>query len=241
MKWRISLSLLVLFAAVAPLYSQTFRGAINGTVTDPSGSAVQNAQVKATEIATNIDHTTVTTSDGVFAFQDMPLGLYKVTVTAPGFPEYVVDKIETTAGSIYTLNVKLTLQKQSTVVEVSAAELTLDTTTQVQNMSLPPDVVQNIPLNGRDFTQMVALAPGYAGYSVGGFGSLNGTRPNQMDWQIDGVDNNDFWHNIPAVNQGGVSGIAGVVMPWMRLRSFRCRRNPKRKRGATLEERSIWL
>jgi Carboxypeptidase regulatory-like domain len=213
MKWRISLSLLILFAAVAPVYSQTFRGAINGTVTDPSGSAVQNAQVKATESATNIDHTTVTTSDGVFAFQDMPLGFYKVTVTSPGFPEYIVDKIETTAGSIYTLNVKLTLQKQSTVVEVSAAELTLDTTTQVQNMSLPPDVVQNIPLNGRDFTQMVALAPGYAGYSVGGFGSLNGTRPNQMDWQIDGVDNNDFWHNIPAVNQGGVSGIAGIIMP----------------------------
>jgi len=76
MKWRISLSILILFAAVAPLYSQTFRGAINGTVTDPSGSAVQNAQVKATESATNIDHATVTTSDGVFAFQDMPLGFY---------------------------------------------------------------------------------------------------------------------------------------------------------------------
>src|SRR5206468_10122160 len=43
--------------------------------------------------------------------------------------------------------------------------------------------------------------------------SLNGTRANQINWQIDGVDNNDFWHNIPAVNQGGVSGIAGVVLP----------------------------
>src|SRR6202040_1864454 len=51
------------------------------------------------------------------------------------------------------------------------------------------------------------------GYSVGGFGSMNGTRPNQINWQIDGVDNNDFWHNIPAVNQGGVSGIAGTVLP----------------------------
>ena len=73
--------------------------------------------------------------------------------------------------------------------------------------------MQDIPLNGRDFTQLVTISPGYAGYAVGGFGSLNGTRPNQINWQIDGVDNNDFWHNIPAVNQGGVSGIAGVVMP----------------------------
>src|SRR6266700_324728 len=68
-------------------------------------------------------------------------------------------------------------------------------------------------MNGRDFTQFAAVQPGYGGYSVGGFGSLNGTRANQMNWQIDGVDNNDFWHNIPAVNQGGVSGIAGTIMP----------------------------
>jgi len=88
--------------------AQTFRGAINGTVTDPSGSSVPNAQVKATEVATGIDHATVTTSDGGFAFQDIPLGQYKVTVTAPGFPPYTVDKVEVSAGTIYTLNVKLT-------------------------------------------------------------------------------------------------------------------------------------
>src|SRR5207249_7034660 len=61
--------------------------------------------------------------------------------------------------------------------------------------------------------QMIAVAPGFGGYNVGGFGSLNGTRPNQINWQINGVDNNDFWHNIPAINQGGVSGIAGTVLP----------------------------
>ena len=98
-------------------------------------------------------------------------------------------------------------------MEVSAAALTLDTTSQTQNTTISSEIVQDVPLNGRDFTQLIALAPGYSGYSVGGYGSLNGTRPNQMNWQIDGVDNNDFWHNIPAVNQGGVSGIAGVVMP----------------------------
>jgi hypothetical protein len=162
----------------------------------------------------------VTTSDGAFSFQDIPLGFYKVTVTASGFPVYTVDKVEVTAGTIYTLAVKLTLQQQATTVEVSAAALTLDTTTQTQNMTIASDVVQDVPLNGRDFTQLIATAPGYGGYSVGGFGSLNGTRPNQMNWQIDGVDNNDFWHNIPAVNQGGVSGIAGVVLPIDSIEEF---------------------
>src|SRR5882762_1674378 len=210
---RLVLAILVvlLFAVVGNV--QTFRGAINGTVTDPSGGVVPNATVRATENATGIDHNTVTTSEGSFAFQDIPLGLYKVTVTATGFPAYTVDKVEVAAGQIYTLQVKLNLQQQATTVEVSAAALVLDTTTQTQTMTIPDDVVQNIPLNGRDFTQMIGVAPGFGGYNVGGFGSLNGTRPNQINWQINGVDNNDFWHNIPAINQGGVSGIAGTVLP----------------------------
>src|SRR6267154_824306 len=210
---RLFLAVVMILTLGVAANAQTFRGAINGTVTDPSGGSVPNAQVKATESATGIDHATVTTSDGGFAFQDIPLGQYKVTVTAPGFPPYTVDKVEVSAGTIYTLNVKLTLQSTTTTVEVSAAAITLDTTTATQNMTITSDVVQDVPLNGRDFTQLIAVAPGYGGYSVGGFGSLNGTRANQMNWQIDGVDNNDFWHNIPAVNQGGVSGIAGIVLP----------------------------
>jgi hypothetical protein len=205
--------MLVVLSLAAGMNAQTFRGAINGTVSDPSGASVPNAAVKATESSTGIDHNTVTTSDGAFALQDIPLGFYKVTVTASGFPVYAVDKVEVTAGAIYTLTVKLSLQQQATTVEVSAAALTLDTTTSTQNTTMTSDVVADVPLNGRDFTQLIATAPGYGGYSVGGFGSLNGTRPNQMNWQIDGVDNNDFWHNIPAVNQGGVSGIAGIVLP----------------------------
>src|SRR5467141_2815547 len=212
MKRAVFAILVVLSLAVAA-NAQTFRGSINGTVVDPSGAVVPNVQVKATESATRIDHSTTTTSEGVFSFQDLPLGFYKVAVTAAGFPVYTVDKVQVVAGTIYTLPVKLSLQQQATTVEVSAAALSLDTTTATQNMTITSDVVQDIPLNGRDFTQLVAVSPGYGGYSVGGFGSLNGTRPNQMNWQIDGVDNNDFWHNIPAVNQGGVSGIAGVVLP----------------------------
>src|SRR5499425_620856 len=210
---RLAVALLLLFSLAVAANAQTFRGTINGTVTDPSGGSVPNATVKATETATSIDHTTTTTSDGTFAFQDIPLGLYKVTVTASGFPPYAVDKVDVSAGQIYTLNVKLTLQATTTTVEVSAAAITLDTSTATQNMTITSDVVQDVPLNGRDFTQWVAVAPGYGGDSVGGCGSINGARANQTNWQIDGVDNNDFWHNIPAVNQGGVSGIAGVVMP----------------------------
>src|SRR6266566_2066067 len=162
---RLVIAIVIVLSLAVGMNAQTFRGAINGTVTDPSGAVIPNATVKATESATGIDHTTTTTSDGAFSFQDIPLGLYKLTVTATGFPVYTVDKVEVVAGQIYTLSVKLSLQQQTTTVEVSAAALTLDTTTQTQTMTIPDDVVQNIPLNGRDFTQMIAVAPGFGGYT----------------------------------------------------------------------------
>jgi hypothetical protein len=211
---RISATVVVILCLALMSFSQTFRGAINGSVTDPSGAVVAGASVKATNVGTDVSIDATTTSDGQFAFQDLPLGTYKITVAAAGFHTTTVDKIEVTAGSAYTLPVKLTVGGTgTTAVEVSAAALTLDTTTAAQDNVLTTEAVQNVPMNGRDFSQLIAVQPGYGGYSVGGFGSLNGTRANQMNWQIDGVDNNDFWHNIPAVNQGGVSGIAGVIMP----------------------------
>ena len=203
--------------AVAMLWvaaqGQTFRGAINGTVSDPTGAMVAGANVKATNVATAVTLTTTTTTDGQFAFQDLPLGTYRIVVSASGFSTVTTENVVVNAGTPYTLGVKLKVGETTTAVEVSAAALSLDTTTATQENLIPTQAVQDVPMNGRDFTQFIAVQPGYSGYSVGGFGSLNGTRANQMNWQIDGVDNNDFWHNIPAVNQGGVSGIAGVVMP----------------------------
>src|SRR5712691_2014719 len=211
---RIGAAIVFVFLLAVGSFGQTFRGAINGTVTDPSGAVVANASVKATNVATDVAITATTTSDGAFSFQDLPLGTYKISVSASGFQPVTVDNVTVTAGGAYTLPVKLTVGSAgTTAIEVSAAALTLDTTSAAQNNLIPTEAVQDVPMNGRDFTQFAAVQPGYGGYSVGGFGSLNGTRANQMNWQIDGVDNNDFWHNIPAVNQGGVSGIAGTIMP----------------------------
>ncbi len=193
--------------------AQTFRGGINGSVTDTTGAAVAGATVAATNTATGIATKGTSSSSGEFLFQDLPLGEYSITINAPGFANTKVDHVNVSAGAIYTLPVKLAVSATGEVIEVSAASLSLDTTTVTQTSVLDAKTVADIPLNGRDFTQMVNLTPGYAGSGSGGFGSLNGTRANQMNWQIDGVDNNDLWHNIPAVNQGGVSGIAGVILP----------------------------
>jgi len=207
------LAIAVLVVLPATVLGQTFRGGINGSVTDQSGAVVPGASVEATDTATNSAHKTISSSAGEYSFQDLPLGVYTVSVTASGFKSEKISAVPVKAGVIYTLPVKLTVAASGETVEVNASGLALDTTSTTQTTDIPEITVQDIPLNGRDFTQMIGLAPGFAGYSLGGFGSVNGTRGNQVNWQIDGADNNDWWHNIPAVNQGGVENIAGVTLP----------------------------
>jgi outer membrane receptor protein involved in Fe transport len=193
--------------------AQTFRGSINGVVTDGSGAVLPGAAVEAVDTATDVAHKTITTTAGEYSFQDLPLGAYKVTISASGFKSSIIASVPVTAGVVYTLPVKLSIEAAGETVEVSASELTLDTTSSTQVAEVGGTELQDTPLNGRDFTQLIILSPGFSNSGAGGYGSLNGTRANQINWQIDGIDNNDLWHNIPAVNQGGVSGIAGIVLP----------------------------
>jgi len=212
--------ILALFVGQGTAYGQTFRGVITGTVTDPSASAVPQAQIQATEIATGSTRKTSSTAAGDFSFPDLSPGTYRVTVIASGFAVYTANAVPVEAGSVYSLAVTLKLKKESAKVEVSAAPLALDTTTSAQTTTIPNVGVERIPLNGRDFTQLISIAPGYGGYSINGGGTINGARNDGFNWQVDGTDNNDFWYNIPAINQGGVSGIAGVLMPMDSIEEF---------------------
>jgi hypothetical protein len=200
-------------------------------VTDNSGAVVTDATVEAIEVSTNVAQKTVTSSAGAFAFPSLPIGKYNVTVTANGFSKEKFSGVQVSAGVIYTLPVRLAVATSTETVEVSAAAYTLDTTTTTQTTILSSVAVENVPLNGRDFTQLTTLTPGFAGTGAGGGGSLNGTRINQINWQIDGVDNNDIWHNIPAVNQSGVSGIAGVVLPLDAIEQFSVQTNASAESG----------
>jgi outer membrane receptor protein involved in Fe transport len=207
------LACLMLGLVAASLPAQTFRGGINGTVSDQSGSVVPGAAVTATNNGTGVAVNAVTSSGGEYQFQDLPLATYTVTVSATGFKPEKVTSVPVTAGIIYTLPIKLSVASTGETVEVMANALALDTTSTTQTSGVGGKTLQDTPLNGRDFTQLIILSPGFANSGAGGYGSLNGTRANQINWQIDGIDNNDLWHNIPAVNQGGVSGIAGIILP----------------------------
>jgi hypothetical protein len=203
------LALLALFSV--PLLAQTFRGSINGTVTDSSGAVVPGAKVTATDVATAAGRDTVSSGAGEFLFSDLPLSTYTIKVEASGFQTTEVTGVQVLAGKIYTLPVKLALSQQAVTIEVSADSLSLDTTTTTQLTTLEGNTLQNVPLNGRDFTQLIGSSVTFSGYN--NTGSVNGMRSNQLNYTINGVDNNDLYLNADAVNQGGISGIAGVIYP----------------------------
>ncbi len=203
------LASLLVFSAPSP--AQTFRGGINGTITDSSGAAIAGAKVTATDVATSVVRDTVSSGAGEFLFSDLPLSTYTIKVAASGFQTTEATGVQVQAGKIYTLPMKLNVAQQATTVEVAADALSLDTTTVTQTTVLDSAALQDVPLNGRDFTQLLGSSVSFAGYNNSG--SVNGTRNNQINYTINGTDNNDLYLNVDAVNQGGISGIAGVVYP----------------------------
>jgi hypothetical protein len=203
------LALLALFSI--SISAQTFRGSINGTVTDNSGAVIPGAKVTATDTATSAVHETISSGAGEFSFNDLPQSTYKVKIAAAGFQTTEATGVQVQAGKIYTLPVKLAIAQQATTVEVAADSLTLDTTTVTQTTVIDSQALQDVPLNGRDFTQLLGSSVAFSGYNNSG--SVNGTRSNQINYTINGTDNNDLYLNVDAVNQGGISGIAGVVYP----------------------------
>ena len=227
---KISFVLLAISALGSlPLLAQTFRGGINGTVTDSSGGAISHAQVVATETATATVYNSVTSSAGEFAFNDLPLGTYKVSANASGFATVDVSGVTVSAGKVYTLPIKLGLAAQSTTIEVQADALTLDTTTTTQTTVLDSKALQDVPLNGRDFTQLLGTSASFSGYNNSG--SVNGMRNDQLNYTIDGTDNNDLYLDADAVNQGGISGIAGVVYPVDSLDEYSLQTNGSSESG----------
>jgi hypothetical protein len=204
----IRVSFLLFF--ISALWGQTFRGNLSGTVTDSSGAALASAAVSLSDPKTGLNQNTVTSGEGIFLFPELPAGTYQLTVRHPGFEVKKIENIEVAVSKTTDLRVQLGLAQQSEVVQVSASAVNVDTTTSSLVVVVNSKSVQDLPMNGRDFRQMVKLSPGV---TPNGGTSVNGMRTNGNNYQIDGADNNDAWSNNVAVNQGGVSGIAGALVP----------------------------
>ena len=144
-KRLVLLAVLFLFLPIALVgaRAQTFRGGINGIVTDSTGAVTPGAKVTATEDDTGVVRTSESTSAGSFVFPDLPIGHYTIQVVASGFAPETLQSVPVSAGSIYTATIKLSVEGVSTHVDVSASALALDTTTQTQTTVIDTKAVDS--------------------------------------------------------------------------------------------------
>lgn len=219
---RARITLVFMLLAALSLSAQTFRGTILGTVTDPSGAVLPGAKVTVKNAGTGLERTTDTSADGSYSLPELPIGTYTVTVVLNGFQTFQANGVTVDVASERRVDAGMKTGQVSTTVQVSADELPLvETTTNTLGGVLTAQTVENMPVNGRDYTKLIYLNPGVAGSpdqisdSPGSFGefSMNGARGRSNNYLLDGTDMNDGYRNDPAINQAGVFGTPSTILP----------------------------
>src|SRR6266853_1350048 len=153
-------SLLLFAFAVMPAHAQTTNGIFTGTVTDPQGASVANADVAITNLGTNATTTAKTNAEGLYRIPELPVGTYKFTVSGTGFKKAVKSGIYIGAGAIERVDFKLELGAQTDTVVVEAGAVQVQTEDSRLFETIGAGQVANLPLNGRNVFDLIQLAPG---------------------------------------------------------------------------------
>jgi carboxypeptidase family protein len=208
--------------------AQSFRGSIRGRVVDPSGSVMVGAKITAKNGATSQTRETLTGEDGAYVLAELPVGEYAVVAEAPGLSP-VAQNVIVNVGTDTTADFDLTrVEKRTEQVTVTEEAPVIDTTRDVLSDVVDRKLVEQLPLNGRDFGKLVALSPGatvdpsgVAG-TQGGFGqfNINGNRDRSNNYTLDGTDNNDPFFNNSALNQTGIGGAPASLLPIDAIQEF---------------------
>jgi Carboxypeptidase regulatory-like domain/TonB-dependent Receptor Plug Domain len=205
MAWVTICALLLILAIPTVTQAQLITAALRGTVTDPQGAAVAEAEVTIINVDTGFTRTVTASSDGTYNFPDLPLGSYKLRVSHPGFKASERTGIVLHVADSLVINVKLEVGAVTEQVTVEATAIQVDTTSGDLTGLVQGNQVQQLPLNGRNFMQLVTMMPGVApgeGFSAQAKGlkggsdlSISGGAANANLWLVDGAHNNDVGSN----------------------------------------------
>ncbi len=216
--------LVFLLSLVCPstfVCAQTFRGTILGTVTDNSKAVVPGVDISVKNTETGVTRSTVTDGVGNFTIPELPIGTYELTASLKGFQKVTVQDLRVEIAGERRVDVTLRPQASNETVLVEAEVPVVATTADTLGGIIESKMVQDLPVNGRDFTKLLVLVPGASGRPDGGtdspgsFGlfSINGNRGRSNNYLLDGTDMNDGYRNLPAINEGGVFGTPATILP----------------------------
>jgi hypothetical protein len=186
--------------ACLSLSAQQITGNIRGTITDPSGAVIRGATVTAQQQETGLERTTTTDRDGNYVLLELPVGHYRLRISAAGFEEHVQDGITLNVNQTASVSAHLAVGSETQQILVSADAQLIEPTVTSMGKVVQQGELEDLPLNGRNFSQLGLLQPGVVPLTPGvaeAGGSLrggqayavNGQRPESNNFLIDGANN----------------------------------------------------
>jgi hypothetical protein len=213
-----SLSLMgIVDLSVTTAIAQTSSSSVNGVVTDPVGAVVPDTKVTLRNVDTNVLRVTVSNSAGSYFFTSVPPARYTLTFASKNFQTETISAFEVAVAQAVTINASLKVGDVSQSITVEATGTQVESSTAQLGTVIDEKAVNNLPLNGRNFTQLLTLTPGVTPISTGqnssasntavtavgttnySFPSINGAGNRSTIYLVDGMNDNQAWYNTYAV------------------------------------------
>src|ERR1019366_706176 len=179
-KFYVVLRVTLFLSLCIPSFGQSESATVSGTITDPSGAIVRDAQVKLTNVETGVTATVPSNDSGLYAFSSVHPGPYRMVVEKAGFRQVVLPDLPLNVQDVLSRNFKLQLGAVGESVTVNGNALTVNTSSAAVSTVVDDQFVQNMPLNGRSFQTLIYSTPGVvimpANFYAPGQFSVNGQR-----------------------------------------------------------------
>src|SRR5437016_9568346 len=182
-------TVLIVFGGVV-VYGQVDRANLNGTVADSTRAVVPGARVEVVSRETGLKRAVETGAGGVYSITGLPIGTYDLTISRDGFRDLEMKGIQLLVGETRTVDVELQLRTVSEEVQVLGTTAPLETTNSRVGAVLEHEQLENIPLNGRNWATLEALAPGAVNAGAGGQRDIRfvGRGRDDNNFTFDGID-----------------------------------------------------
>jgi len=216
-----------------PLGAQTVTGRILGVITDPTGATVGGANVTVTDVERGISRTFTTDPSGTYAAPNLQAGVYKVHVEAKGFKTVDRTGIQLEVASDAQIDIALQAGNVTDTVTVNEDVPLVNVTSATLGGTLSNKEINDLPLNGRNYENLLQLRPGVVRYPGGGFSttSTNGLRAEDNAYVIEGLFNSEPYSGQGVINGAGIAGDSATILPIDAIQEFNLQENPPAEYG----------
>jgi len=221
------------FLVCIPLFSQGSQGRLTGTITDQSGGVVAGATLTVKDVQRGVSRTLTTGDSGEYNAPNLLPGTYSVRAEAKGFRATERQNILLEVGKEVRVDLSLQPGEIAQTITITEALPLVETTNATLGGTLSNETINELPLNGRNYINLLTLRPGMTVYAGGGSftRSANGTRAEDIGYLLDGLRNDDSFTGSSVLNAAIPAGDASTSLPIDAIQEFNTEQNPKAEFG----------